>query len=38
MIFIYVILEIIFLQGSLKNLNFFEKKKQIFNQSLFVKK
>ena len=30
MIFIYEILKMIFLQGSLKNLNFFDKKKANF--------
>ena len=35
MVFIYEILKIIFLQGSLKNLNFFEN--NIFNIYLFKK-
>ena len=39
MVFIYEILKIIFLQGSLKNLNFFEKKNSKFlNSHLIVQK
>ena len=39
MVFIYEILKIIFLQGSLKNLNFFEKKNSKFlNNHLIVQK